>query len=130
MHTAVMHGKLPTYLALSSSTAIDLAEIVKFGYKVLPDVNYKDFTLTLGHAKFNIAQYRRSRFVFYLPSNYGGVKKSWTIMHYFLSYCKDISYYPWPGRNPYAQITPRVTAQKPKKKLSLNPVSGTSIYSN
>lgn len=79
VHTADMHGKLPTYLALSSSTAIDSAEIVKYGYKVLPAINYKDFTLTLGHAKFDIAQYRRSRFLFYLPSNYGGVKKSWTI---------------------------------------------------
>lgn len=76
MHTAGMHGKLPTYLALALSTAIDSAEIVKFGYKVLPAINYKDFTLTLGHAKFNIAQYRRSRFVFYYPQTMEVLKKA------------------------------------------------------
>lgn len=82
LHAAHMHGNPPTYLAFLLSTAIDSAEIVNFGYKVLPTINYIDFTMTLGLAKFNIAQHRTSQFVFYSPSINEGVKKRWTIMHY------------------------------------------------
>lgn len=71
-----MHGKLPTYLALSSSTAIDSAEIVKFGYKVLPAINYKDFTLTWAMQSSTLLNTEEANLCFIHPQTMEVLKKA------------------------------------------------------